>query len=207
MEALIQYFVANLDKGLWTAFLTLAVYFVLKKEPFKLITYYTDRKDKHYDFARTLLDNDKITAEAREFLRESLEKGAFLRYYGITADSQMRIGLLELHKKHVQIFNWTHIRRAYPYIRLKEGHITIEVRWHDHALRWIVTALSIFAASYSILVILIAVLSRSKANSLQFLGLMGSSLLLLVAAMCFASLNWPYHAARRIDREVRNSNR
>lgn len=31
MEALIQHFIENMDRGLWTGFLALSVYFLLKK--------------------------------------------------------------------------------------------------------------------------------------------------------------------------------
>jgi len=206
MEALVQYFVNNVDKGLWTGFLALAVYFVLKKEPFRLITYYTDRRDKHHEFARSLLDSNKLSEEANSFLRESLEKTAFFRYYGIRADSRMRSGLIALHERYQDKFTWVHIRRAYPYLRLIEEQIAVEVRWFDHALRWVVTALSFFTGVYSLIAIVVATITHKGLGTYQFLGMTVFSFLLLGGAVYFAALNWPYHAACRIDRAVRGGN-
>lgn len=118
----------------------------------------------------------------------------------------MRTGLLELQKNHENI-TWTQIRRAYPHIVLINGHCAIKLHWHDHVLRWIVTSLCVLASIYSLLVILAAILGLIQTNLIQLLGLTGCSLLLLVAVMYFASLNWPYHAARIIDKAVRSGNR
>ena len=207
MEALVQYFLSNVDKGLWTGFLALAVYFVLKKEPFRLVTYYVDRRDKHHEFARTLLDSNKLTEEANSFLRESLEKTAFSRYYGIRADARMRTGLIAIHEQHQDKITWVHIRRAYPYLRLMQGHVAVELRWFDHALRWLVTTLSFFTGAYSLLAIAVAVIGHKELGMSKFLGMTIFSFLLLGAAVYFAALNWPYHAALRVDRAIRSGNR
>ncbi|MGS3149722.1 hypothetical protein ACB268_02605 [Aeromonas sanarellii] len=94
MDSLLQYFTNTIgtDK-IWVGFLLLAIYYILKKEPFKIFAHFSDRKDKEHELAKALLESGKLGKEANDFLREHLEKIAFHRYYGIYADSDMRSAL------------------------------------------------------------------------------------------------------------------
>lgn len=204
METLIQHFTMNMDKSLWTAFLVLAIYFILKKEPFRLITYYTDRRDRHHEFARMLLDSGKLTNEANEFLRENLEKAAFLQYCGIRADAHMRSRLINFHKQYFEEISWTLIRRAYLYIHLTKGSVSIKINRHDHIRAWISTTLTFLGRIHSLLAMTVAIASSQSTSQLIEMTLL--SLLLLGATMCFTLINLPYHAARRIDKIIRRTN-
>ncbi|QYJ69725.1 hypothetical protein K0H59_11725 [Shewanella sp. FJAT-51649] len=199
MEELLKYFTTNVtgDK-VWIAFLFLAVYYVLKKEPFKVFAHYSEKKEKEHDLAKTLLDSQKLGKEANEFLREHLERHAFRKYYGINADAEMREALIKFHRKHQRKIGWHDIRRAYSNITLSGTKISASLQWHEHLMRWIVTTLCYLVGAYALFVMVYAVLTISSGNTLTLLSLTLAALLLLVTAVIFSSLNWPYHSARKI---------
>lgn len=119
MDKLVEYFINNVttDK-IWIGFLALAVYYILKKEPFKVFAHFSQKREKEHTLAKELLDTDKLTKEANEFLRDHLEHFAFKRYYGISADAEMRSALIKIQKKHQRELAWSQVRRAYTNIRL-----------------------------------------------------------------------------------------
>ena len=199
MEELIKYFTTNItgDK-VWIAFLCLAVYYTLKKEPFKIFAHFSERKEKEHDLARALLDSQKLGKDANDFLREHLERYAFRKYYEINADAEMREALIKFHKKHQRKIGWHDIRRAYSNITLTGTKISAKLQWYEHIMRWIVTILCYLVGAYAIFVMIYAGLNIDSSNSLTFLGLTLLALLLLVTAVVFSSLNWPYHSARKI---------
>ncbi|MGP0171434.1 hypothetical protein ACSVIJ_06070 [Pseudomonas sp. NCHU5208] len=199
MEELIKYFTTNItgDK-VWIAFLFLAVYYTLKKEPFKIFAHFSDRKEKEHDLARVLLDSQKLGKDANEFLREHLERHAFRKYYEINADAEMREALIKFHKKYQRKIGWHDIRRAYSNISLTGTKISAKLEWHEHIMRWIVTTLCYLVGAYAIFVMIYAGFNIDSSNSLTFLGLTLLALLLLVTAVVFSSLNWPYHSTRKI---------
>lgn len=151
MEQLLQAFIGSFDKGIWTGFVALAVYLLLKKEPFKLVTYYNDRRDKKHDFVRSLLESGKLSDEANAVICDQLENAVFRRCFGINADAHMRSALIALHDQHQATVSWVHIRRAYPYLRLIGGCIGVELRWYDKLLRYVVVVMSLFCGAYSML--------------------------------------------------------
>lgn len=199
MEELLKYFTTNVTGGkIWVAFLFLAVYYTLKKEPFKIFAHFSEKKEKEHDLAKTLLDSQKLGKEANEFLREHLERHAFRKYYEINADAEMREALIKFHRKHQRKIGWHDIRRAYPYITLSGSKVSAKLKWHDHLMRWLVTSLCYLVGAYSLFVIIYAVFTRSANDTLSFLGLTLAALLLLLTAVIFSSLNWPYHSTRKI---------
>lgn len=101
MNKLIEQFVANLSAGdIWAGFLMLAIFYILKKEPFKVFTHFNDQKIKDIDQAKSLLESEKLGEESNELLREHLENYAFKKYYGINANKDMRSALLKFYQKH-----------------------------------------------------------------------------------------------------------
>jgi hypothetical protein len=78
---------------------------------------------------------------ADEFLRESLERLAFQKYYRIRADAEMRGALIKFHKKHQRSIGWQDMQRAYPKIKLVGSKITAHLSWTDHGARLLVTLL------------------------------------------------------------------
>jgi hypothetical protein len=201
MEQLIDYFVKNVttDK-MWIAFLALAIYYVLKKEPFKVFAHFSQKREKEHTLAKELLETGKLTKEANEFLREHLEHYAFKRYYGISADAEMRNALIKFQRKHQRDLSWSQVRRAYVNIRLKGTKIVATLSWVDHAFRWLVTALCWLVSAYALFVIGFAVLAGSEISRRQFFALTATALLLLLTAVLFSSMNWPYHNTRTVMR-------
>ena len=159
METLVQYFTNNIgtDK-IWTAFLLLAIYYILKKEPFKVFAHFSDKKEKENELAKALLESEKLGKEANEFLREHLEKMAFRRYYGIHADPEMRSALLKFYKKHQRQLGWHDLRQSYGNIKLVGTKITAQLSWFDHALRWMVTGMCYVIGAYALFVMGYAIL-------------------------------------------------
>ncbi|WP_010484940.1 hypothetical protein [Pseudomonas sp. S9] len=201
MEEFVKYFTTDVTGGkVWIAFLSLAVYYILRKEPFKIFSYFSEKKEKEHDLARILLDSQKLGKEANEFLREHLERHAFRKYYEINADAEMRHALMKFHKKNQRKIGWHDLRRAYPNITLAGSAISVRLRLVDHILRWAVTVLCYMVSAYALFVILYAVVNMSSGRFVDFIALSIGALLLLVIALFFSCLNWPYHSARRIMR-------
>jgi hypothetical protein len=198
METLVQYFTNHIgtDK-IWTAFLLLAIYYILKKEPFKVFAHFSDKKDKEHELAKELLQSEKLGKEANDFLREHLEKTAFRRYYGIYADPEMRSALIKFYKKHQRELGWHDLRRAYPNIKLVGTKVTAQLQWFEHLLRWMVTGMCYLIGAYALFVMVYAIVVGSS-NKAQFFALTLAALVLLLATMFFSSLNWAYHSTRRV---------
>ena len=201
MDKLVEYFISNVttDK-LWVAFLALAVYYVLKKEPFKVFAHFSQKREKEHTLAKELLEADKLTKEANEFLRDHLEHFAFKRYYGISADAEMRSALIKFQKKHQRELAWSQVRRAYTNIRLEGSKVVASLSWLDHALRWLVTTLCWLVGAYAVFVIAIAILSVNELDRTRFFALTATALGLLLVAILFSSMNWPYHNTREVIR-------
>lgn len=201
MEQLIEYFTKNVTtEKIWIAFLALAIYYILKKEPFKVFAHFSQQREKEHTLAKELLESGKLSKEANEFLREHLEHYAFKRYYGISADADMRNALIKFQKKHQRDLSWSQVRRARVNIRLQGSKIVATLGWIDHAFRWFVTALCWLVGAYALVFIGIATFTGSITDRKQFFILTAMALALLLIAVVFSSMNWPYHNTRTIIR-------
>lgn len=199
MGELIQGFIDNLNAGdVWYGFLMLAVFYILKKEPFKVFAHFSEKKDNDLSQAQSLLASDKLSNDTDELLREHVEREVFSKYYGIRAGKEMRAAMLKCFKKNENEIGWHDLRRAYPYIKLDERVLKVSLRWWDHVMRWLVTGLSWLMGAYAILVLVVAVVSRAE-DQLQFFGLTIMAIFLLALAVFFSTLNWPFHSARKIS--------
>ncbi len=200
MNTLIEEFIRNLNTGdVWIGFLALAIFYVLKKEPFKILSHFNELKIKDIEQAKSLLESEKLTKESNELIREYIENYTFKKYYGINANREMRSSLLKFYQKHQQKIGWHDIKRAYLYIKQDGTKIEISMSWTNHFGRWLITGLSWFVGFYSVMIIILAFLSRND-NSTQFILLTFWSVMLLGAAMLFSSINWPYHSAIKISK-------
>lgn len=198
MTPLIEEFIKNLNTGdIWLGFLVLAVFYVLKKEPFKVFTHFSEQKNKDIEQARILLESERLTKESNKLLREHIETYAFKKYYGIHANREMRIALLNFHQKYQNDIGWYDLKRAFPYINLNGSKVAITLTWQNHLGRFLVTGLSWFIGLYSGLIMVLAFLARNESPT-QFTLLTFLSLILLGAAMFFSSINLPYHSANKI---------
>lgn len=199
MESLVYFFMSNIgtDK-VWTAFLLLAVYYIFKKEPFKVFAHFSEKKEKEHELAKALLELDKLGKEANDFLREHLERVAFHKYYGINADSEMRTALLRFHKKNQRNIGWHNLRRAYPNIQLAETKITAHLSLLSHLFRWLVTVMCWLTSAYALFVMGHTILAAETTSKSQFFSLTGAALILLLATTFFSTLNWEYHSTCKV---------
>lgn len=199
MEKIIELSLQNLNTGnLWIAFLALAVFYILKKEPFKIYEYISQKRDNEHNLAKELLESEKLTKEGNDFLREHLEYSAFKRYYGISADNEMRSALIKFHKKHQRNIKWIHIKRAFFNIKLNGSKIEAQLNLFEHIQRWLVTIVSAITGSYSVYMIGVAVFYSKELVLNQFLSFTTAALILLILSVYFATLNWSYHATKKI---------
>jgi len=202
MEKLIDFFIVNFNtEKIWIAFLCLAIYYVFKKEPFKIFAHYSEKKEREHELALSLIESEKLGKDANEFLREHLEQAAFLRYYRINAYSEMRSALFKFQKKHQKTISWRNLRLAYPNIGLNGPKLSATLKWYDHFFRWLVTVLSFLVGSYAVLVIVLAIAYKAD-DPKQLFVLTIAAFVLLVAALLFSSQNWPYHSTRKIIAEI-----
>lgn len=198
MNKLIDQFIDNLSAGdIWVGFLMLAIFYILKKEPFKVFTHFRDQKIKDIEQAKSLLESDKLGKESNELLREHLEHYTFKKFYGISANKEMRTALLKFYQKHQRNIRWHDLRRAYPHIKPDGSSIKIELSWGNYISRWAVSGLSWLIGLYALLIIILAFLSKAE-SQFQFFTLTLLSASLLVAAMFFSTINWPFNSAVKI---------
>lgn len=195
----INHMLSNPGAILWVAIIILAFYF-LKKQPFDMVSYYLDRKDKHYNMAIELLDSEKLSKDDRELLTEALGNGVFYKYFKINANATMRSCLLRLSQEHSETLNWTIIKRAYPYLSPSNGSIVVKFDFYDHINKWLCKFATYIIIIYATLIILFGLFQYEHLGQLRFFSLTGVSLLLISAAALFSSLNFPYQSAIKIKR-------
>ena len=199
MDKLLNQFVEYHNAGnLWIGFLMLGVFYILKKKPFKIFTYFTDKKTKDISQAHALLESNKLSKDIDELLQEYIEWELFVKYYGISAAKQMRSALLGFYSKNQKKVGWHDLRRAYTYIYLDGTNVKVNIKWWQCPMRWVVTFISWSISLYAF-VFLVGGVLKMTANPLHFYGLSIMAFFLLVLAMLFSSLNWPYHSARKIS--------
>ena len=112
----------------------------------------------------------------------------------------MRAALLKFYNKNEVKVGWHDLRRAYPSIYLDGAKIKVNINWWDHVMRWLVTVISWGIGVYAIFVLVAAAIIRVE-NQLHFFGLSIVAIFLLMLALFFSCLNWPYHSARKIFAE------
>ena len=198
MDKLLYQFVENLSVGdLWYGFLMLGVFYILKKEPFKILAHFSEKKTKDLSQAHELLETGKLSKDANSLLQEHIEQELFAKYYGIRAGKDMRSALLKFYSKNQSKIGWQDLRRAYPSIYLDGTKVKAKIKWWEHPMRWFVTFTSWGVGVYATVVVVAAAVSRPE-NQLQFFGLSIMAILLLALALFFSTLNWPYHSARKV---------
>jgi VIT1/CCC1 family predicted Fe2+/Mn2+ transporter len=207
MSKLMEQFILNFNTGdIWVGFLALAIFYILKKEPFKIITHFSERKIKDIEQAKSLLESDKLSKDINSLIREHLENYAFRKYCGINANKEKRQTLIKFHQKYKSIIGWHDLRRASAYLGTDDSEIKVNLRWYNHLNRWVVTGLSYFIGGYSLIIIILAVLTKYN-DQVQFIAFTFLSVMLLFSALFFSSINWPYHSAVKISSCVKNSNK
>lgn len=199
MNNLMEQFILNFNAGnIWVGFLALAIFYILKKQPFKVYTHLFERKIKDIEQAQALLQSDKLSNEINSLIQDHLENYAFKKYCGINANKQKRLTLIEFHTKHKSKIGWHDLRRAYPYLVFDKSTIDINLQWFNHLSRWFVTLFSYLIAAYSLLIIIIAFLTKYN-DQMQFFAFTFLSVILLFSALIFSSINFPYHSAVKIN--------
>jgi len=200
MNKLIEYFIESVNVGdVWAGFIILAIGYILKKEPFKIFAYFSDKKSKDIEQAVTFLESEKLTKEANELIREYIENYTFKKYYGINANKEMRLALLKFYKKNSKNIDWYDLKIAYHLYELDGSKVKVVLNWKNHLGRWATTIMSHLIGLYALSIIIIAFLNHYE-NDLKFIVLTSVSLVLWVAALLFSSINWSYYSAKKIDK-------
>lgn len=200
MSLIVQNILELLGKGWSAVAVALLVVFLSSKEVFRLWVYYLDRKDKYHDFAKNLLDQNMLTQEANRFLRESLEKEAFFKYYRIHAEALMRSSLISFHKRNQRELKWVDIRRAYPYVSLSQEGLEVNLKWYNKGERFFIFILSVCGFLFSAFVFVSAFFVIK--NSIQFFVLIGWAIFYFFTSMVVCSMGWPYDSAKKIQKLI-----
>jgi len=177
--------------------LILIVVFLLKKEPFKILTHYEEKKNKDIDQLLNSIKIDEISSESKEFLKDKLEYYFFKKYQGVSANRSMRKNLIEFYQTHEGEISWHDLRIAFPYMNLDKGKIKINIKTQSILGRWLVSILSWLIGIYSVSIMLIAAYFEFTKQDGSF-KLSAFALITLAAALGFSALNWPYHSAQKI---------
>ncbi|QRY82257.1 hypothetical protein JVX91_14525 [Pseudomonas sp. PDNC002] len=201
LDRILEEFIKTLNAGnIWAAFIFLAIVYLLKKEPFKIYTHISEKKDKDISLTKDLLASPEISKETKEALRELIAEYAFKKIYGITANKERREKLLSFYNKHQENIGWHDLRRAAPYTKIENGGLKFKISAWDIIGRIIISTISLLIGSYAAIVAAIAfyAFASKEMNPLTFFALSTLSVVLLFGALAFSSINWPYHSAKKL---------
>ncbi len=195
-EFLLKSLVAD---NIWICFSILsAFYLIIKKEPFKIFTFFREEKNKDIEQAKSLLDNDKLSKTTREMLCEYLEQFSFKKFYGINADKNMRSILYEFYQRHQKEICWKDLQRARSYIK-KTSESSIEVELESfYRINMLFASFSKFLYIALAICLFFEAIYPMPDNILNSISSMILAILLFVGAGLFESLKWPYESALKI---------
>lgn len=198
MDKLIDEFIKYVSTGnIWAGFLLLAVFYVLKKEPLKVIQFYSERRQKQDQYILELLKIEKIDTETQRLLQTYLAKTAFYRCYGISVDEEMREALIAFKSKYKDKITWREIRRAIINLSAKDKEIQATLKLGDHLYRWVVISVSWCFGAASLFAMLSAIYVGNS-NNAEFFKLTLAAFLLFIAVLYFSTLNWQYDCTKKI---------
>lgn len=145
-----------------------------------------------------ILDSE-ISPELHRVLHEKYEQLSFYQYCKIYVNREMRHWLIKLHETNPSIATWDDLRRAYRYLKLTEGHMEIDIKWHHHVGRWLVTGLSSIILVFAITITVLGLMMQfdGQTNSLFALGIIGLAFFAL--SLLISSFNWPFESARKLQ--------
>lgn len=200
MDKLIEVVLASNGSGIWGGLLVLIVLFFFHKKPFGIVTYYADRKDRDLSFAKDFVISKVGSNRFNNHIVLHIEKALFFKLHKIDASAGMRDAIIEFMQQHDDKVSWTHIRRSYPFVRLRDGKLSVNLHLGHTVLRWATTAfVCLMSALFVILMLYLTINAKSLALS-QAAGIAVQAGIFLVGAIAFTSMNWPYLSARRIEK-------
>jgi hypothetical protein len=202
MGELLNTFIEYVDSGnAWIALLILAVYFILRKEPFKVYAHFDNKRSMDIELLLNVLASNDLSKETKAFFKDRLEQISFRKFQGITASKTMRVALVKFYQDNEKEIEWHNLKRAYPYIHLTGSQMSVEIKWYNEAENIWLMIMKWGSLLYALLLIVLSVwMFFTKIDGASNLAFMGIAV--FAAAVLFSSLSWPFQSAKRIQRII-----
>lgn len=189
----------------WIALAAVLVWIFLNKnlisiflEPNKKEIHKIERLDSYVENPEAA---DKLTLQAIKDLRDA---HYFKIATGIYAEKNLREALIKLHNKHSPTINWTHIKRALPYIETNKGTETsVRKTTISETIGYYYNLSTGILFLFLSIAALVAFISTGKLNLISVLTGAGSALFSFAFALFVFSQNFPEKSAKLIRNTIK----
>jgi hypothetical protein len=167
---------------------------------FRFYKHRLERHDKDMEIKISLVNSNILDVGTSEAIKEGISKIIFKKSYGIYADYQRRLALIEFMKAHQLVVSWHQTRQAAKYL-IVDNHknIHVEVPQADRISYFFLLAASAFYFFSGVLVLAIAILFQFGANQI-FAKLVLSGAIFVVTGALLSTLNFPLQSANKIKK-------
>lgn len=186
----------------WVLITGLFVWLILNKDISHLFDFFErGEKNKLARIDEYISKAELSDAEMMKVIRDSRDAHYFKFTTGIYAEKRVRDALINLHASLSNEMTWTHIRRAFPYIKIDStGKVTVHISWFEKLSYGYNAVVGYGSLLLSAAVFIFFVFSRKDAYTIGW-GLGGTVAALLFSLFVF-SQNWPVNAAKRINTKL-----
>lgn len=182
-----------------TAILVVALLVPMYKLVREEIMRFRNQKQQDIELALRLLDGDFLSEDDRYGVLEILQRKLFRRFYKINAGINMRTALLGFYTRHQDSIGWHDLQRGYPFIDFYESGLRVQLSWRNRIGYWLVNLFSGLVFLYAACVAALAFyMLVAEGNTNSFLLFIITAFLVL-CAMIFSTINWPYQSAKKIQ--------
>lgn len=136
----------------------------------------------------------QLDANIKTFVKNEIQYEYFLYISGISTGKPLRDKLLQIHKDSGYAIPFRHYRKAFYYLRLDNGVLSIKRTWwqtFEYAFNWFVAGSSIILA---ILVLFIVAITYPQSNAF-----IGYFFLFILFAFIFLYQNTPWFSTNRVQ--------
>ena len=193
----------------WIVLVGMVAWFLINKDLSNIFGLFERGEKLRLEKLEAYVSNESSAdSDALKVIKDLRDAHYFKVATGIYAEKRLRSSLIKLHEDTSYSINWTHIKRALPFITT-EKDLNSSIRDMKpmekigHYYNLFVGCLFLLLSAASILVFFV---SKPQTLSDVFIGTT-SALVCAFFAMFVFSQNWPYNSANKIKKELINISR
>jgi hypothetical protein len=200
-----DHLVASNLGGLSIGLIAVILFYIFKKEPFKIFAYFKDRKDKKLEQSLSFVESEHISDDAKALIKESLEHTIYKRYAGVGTDTTTRLILYAFNSKFEHKLKRDDIKRAYRHMLFDNGEVNIELSKLNHVMRWVVTIYSNFIIFLGLALLIASIFEKQNDLPVLFTFIL-LGIIAMFSGLMVSSANWPYHSAKKLQKLISDAN-
>ncbi|MGQ0333203.1 hypothetical protein [Halomonas elongata] len=180
------------------AFVVLILVWVMKLDALKIFDMRSSYKDNKINGLEDALASDHLDDVLKGLMKKRLAELVFERHFGIFTDEEKRKALIAIHNAAPRKANWTVLRRAHPYIHVREDGVADVVLTRKNKVeRFMAKGVTLLIGGYAALSFLLGIIIHwvEGQGVIQFSAL---ALAVFAIALFFSSIDWPYQAAATV---------